>query len=175
MRSKVFITLLSTLLLTLTACSDEKPTKVQLPVEESQDEGTYTGNLPTLGIHNKNGAASVRRDRSCREKQNEECNITHVEDVSNLLSGTRTMQVTPGEEISFSMPTNPGVPMELNGLKNIEIDLVQIHKGEQLVVEHNGESFNAPQEPGRYNYSAVVKWIGDIKGEASYAFAIIVK
>ncbi|MDW0115304.1 hypothetical protein QT711_19320 [Sporosarcina saromensis] len=175
MRRIVFISFLVMFLLLMSACSTEKTKEVPSPSEESLEESGYTGMPPTPGVTVNNDVASIRRDRSCWEKPDKKCNIVHVEDFSSLLSGTRTMRVTPGEEILFSLPTNPGVPNELRGLDNIEIDLIQFFKGEESYVEHDGKSFNAPQEPGKYYYSAVVKWIGDIKGEASYAFSILVK
>ena len=85
------------------------------------------------------------------------------------------MSVTPAEEIRFSQATDPGMPNELVGLHDTQIELIQVYKGENSQVEHNGKSFNAPEEPGRYYYSAIVKYTGDIKGEASFAFALIVK
>lgn len=175
MRRIIFISFLAMLLLLMSACSDKKTEEVSPQGVVLQGETDYPKKIPHFGVTTSSKAANVILDRLCWEKPNKKCDIEHVKDFDGLFLGKTTMSVTPREEIFFSHSSPSDVPKELWGLDNIQIDLVQNFKGEKSQVEHDGKSFNAPEEPGRYYYSAKITWINDIKGEASYAFAVIVK
>ena len=106
----------------------------------------------------------------CWVEEGKTCNIEPEELLEELVS----MPVEQGDKIRLVLTTStPSYPDELSSID--KIDLVQFYKGEETIVELVNKQFAAPQEPGKYFYSATLRWKGDIKGKANYAFAFRVK
>lgn len=174
MKTKGSVLLLTVLFMILTACSKEKE-EPKPPDKEIEEVGGHTGELPDFRVFTTNESAMVVLVNNCWEKVEETCHLEHQPPQEHL-RGIKKLFVEPGQKVNLTLSTsNPSLPKELWSMDFVETDLVQFYEDEESNVETDIRSFLAPQEPGKYYYSIILKWTGDIKGEANYAFSLVVK
>ncbi|MDW0114943.1 hypothetical protein QT711_17320 [Sporosarcina saromensis] len=182
MSYKVFLLMVSLFLL-LFGCSPNDEGEAKLPGDTEQTL-SETLERPEIFVGIKDpeeegGVTYAIRDKSCWEEEGMECNNLQPHDPEELVKGYPTMIVHQEDEISISkLNSDFNTPDAIWDIDELEI--IQHFKGEETTVEtvdeNNGRhTFKAPQEPGRYFFSAILRWNGEIKGEAIFAFSFFVK
>lgn len=175
MRNKGFL-LLAFISLLLVACSPNDKGEAKLPGDTEQTPSSDLGRPPDIRVGSKTDVTATVRDKYCWENTEKDCSL-QPHNPEELVSGNSAMVVHPGDEISIGMVVSDSTtPRELWSIDELEI--IQHFKGEESKVDAintNDHSFQAPQEAGRYYFSAILRWNGDIKGEAIYAFSFFVK
>lgn len=158
----------------LAACSDDSREEAEQPGGFDETAG-HTEELPIFYIVNsKEEGYNPYLITNCWDADEKECQLTPQKPHDYLL-GTPTMSVKSKESVIFTLAANStSFPEELRSIDKVDIELIQYFKGEETNVEVERNSFTPPDVPGRYFYSIVLKWTGEIKGEANYAFAIVV-
>jgi hypothetical protein len=97
---------------------------------------------------------------------------TKIENPAKNLEGIKTQLMEKGELVSFHFDANPLLKAPLP----TSAKLYQFKDDTITEVTINLDNkFNLPTESGRYNYGYFATFEGDIKGEAFYGFAVIVK
>ena len=88
------------------------------------------------------------------------------------LEGFRTQIVGKGDKIRFLFDASPEFKSPLpSGEK-----LYSFEDNVPLEVEFNLDgTFTVPEEKGRHNFGYLAEFNGDIKGQAYYGFAVVVK
>ncbi|MDN4606233.1 hypothetical protein [Sporosarcina highlanderae] len=165
------------LFLLLTACSQtdknhENPTGGEPIQKTKQDFGK-----PVLHIGVDAGVTMAIIDKYCWEVEGKTCSIV-PDKPHDLLLGKFSLTVPKGQEISFRIGARSFEELVLNDMESVT--MTQFFKSEESEVEvpedeDGSRSFIAPNEPGRYFYSGLIRWDSEVKGEASFAFSIVVK
>lgn len=171
--SVIFMSLL------LVACSPNDKGEAKPPSNPGQTLSEELGRPEIrVGIEGKEEVTRAVRDKSCWEEEGKECNL-QPHDPEELVKGNPTIIVHQEDKISINkINSDINTP---DAIWNIdELEIIQHFKGEETKVEtidtENGyHTFKAPQEPGRYYFSAILRWNGEIKGEAIFAFSFVVK
>ncbi len=167
MTFKKIVLIISFLLLTC-GCS-ERPLS---PVIEK--EMTFY-NLPERprelnAFTDKAGLSSVLVDY-CWNEDLEMCQL-EILNPAKSLEGIRTQVVEEGGKIRFLFDVSPELKAPLptgEKLYSFEDDV-------PYEVEFNSDgTFTIPDEKGRHNFGYLAKFDGDIKGQAYFGFALIVK
>lgn len=97
---------------------------------------------------------------------------TKIENPAKNLEGKKTQLMEKGELVSFHFDANPALKAPLP----TSTKLYQFKDDKVTEISVNSANkFNLPTESGRYNYGYFATFDGDIKGEAYYGFAVIVK
>lgn len=159
----------------LVACSPNDTIKEKPPSDPLPADSEDIGRPPDLGVYPviEDKVTSVVLGKYCWEKEDKACNIV-PDEPEDLVEGHSSMFVKAEDKIRLVLSTsNSSLPIHLLDIDIV--DLVQFYKGEETIVEVINKQFSAPQEPGKYYYSATLTWEGDIKGVANYAFAFTVK
>lgn len=174
---------LASLSLLLFGCSPNDIGEAKLPGDTEQTL-SETLERPEIfvginGAKEEGGVTYAIRDKSCWEEEGKECNNLQPHDPEELVKGYPTMIVQQEDELVITkLNSSFNTPDAIWDIDELEI--IQHFKGEETTVqtvdENNGShTFKAPQEPGRYYFSAILRWNGEIKGEAIFAFSFLVK
>lgn len=173
--AKIWITLTVLIAIFLVACSPNDTIKEKPPSDPLPTISQEIGRPPDLVVVPvfEDKVTSVILGKYCWEEVDKICNIVPGEP-DELVKGHSSMSVKAGDKIRLVLNTsNPSLPKHLLDID--KINLVQFYKGEETIVEVVDKQFAAPQEPGKYYYSATLRWEGEIKGEANYAFSFAVQ
>ncbi|MFD2043267.1 hypothetical protein ACFSTA_02590 [Ornithinibacillus salinisoli] len=157
----------------LVGCFSEDTTKEESPSEPPKNSND---NLkpPDFQAHTEGGASGIL-DKYCWEDDEKTCSLEPNPPDEVLLDHQLSpMKVQPGEEISFSISATK-LPQNDDILKPTQIELIQQKSQEQTEVNVNDLKMTAPFEKGRYYYTAFVRWDNSLRGEATYAFEILVQ
>lgn len=173
--TKTSILFLGLLIILLTACSPNDKAEIKPPAEPSGTLSQELGKPQDLwvGVSKDDNITSVALGKYCWEEKEKTCNLEPGKP-DELLRGHFSTTVKQGEKIDLRLTISDStIPDELRTIDKIE--LIQFYKDEETPVEIVNNHFIAPEEPGRYYYSATLRWEGEIKGEANYAFSFSVQ
>lgn len=166
---------LGLLIILLTACSPNDTSEINTPIESPLTLSQELGKPQDLwvGVSRDDNITSVALGKYCWEEEGKSCNIEPGKP-DEILRGHFSMTVRQGDKIDLNLTvSNSTIPDELRSIDKIE--LIQFYKDQETPVQVVDNHFIAPEEPGRYYYSATLKWEGEIKGEANYAFSFSVQ
>ncbi|WP_339252333.1 hypothetical protein NSQ43_01135 [Sporosarcina sp. FSL W8-0480] len=165
------------ILFLLTACSQTDKSFENQPGGAPIQTTKQNFGKPDLQVGIDSGVTMAIIDKYCWEDENKTCNI-EPDKPHDLLLGAFSLTVPAGEEIRFRINAKSFEELVLKDMDSVT--MTQFFKSEESQIEvpvgeDGNRSFIAPNEKGRYFYSGLIRWDSEVKGEASFAFSIIVK
>lgn len=158
--------------LLLGGCSEEKPV-VEEP-QLSEENRQALGKPPEFSVSISGNEFPAVWDKYCWEDDEKTCSLQPhpPEEVIKVYNSTSNPKAKLGEEISFHLNTPPESPLFK---QPYSIEIIQFYENEEINVEIIDKKMLAPIEKGKSYYSAILRWDGDLKGEAIYAFSLMVR
>lgn len=157
----------------------EKEEVVQLPGEPTEPIEASKGITirPEISIvineNETNLPATVRsiRDKFCWESEEKQCSLEPTPSKA-LLEHEQSTRVRPEEDLTFRFSR----PMEDFDFPKPDSFKVYVDEdGEMKEAEVVDNQIKAPLNEGRYYMSVKAIWSSEVKGEAIYAFSLLVK